>query len=176
MSRHQRGTYHLDAINLIVLDRPTLRSYFNIPAWFHGKEWNLVRRMRRDMRLFEVLFLYFMSVMKADRIYGYELGARLKELTDGHEPPSYGVIYPFLRRMERARVLRSRRDESSGRVYYELTRKGKLTIQELPKKLKEAQEDLDELLLAQLTIYSKLYGQKALNDLMRRVKVPKRNE
>jgi DNA-binding PadR family transcriptional regulator len=140
-----------------------------MPVWSHSQERNLVRSMRRDTRVFEVLFLYFMSVMKADRIYGYELGARLKELTNGHEPPSYGVIYPFLRRMERAQALRSKRDESSGRVYYELTRKGKLTIQELPKKLKEAQEDLDELLLAQLTIYSKLYGRKVLNDLLRRI-------
>jgi DNA-binding PadR family transcriptional regulator len=129
--------------------------------------------MRRDTRLFEVIFLYFMSVMKVGRIYGYELGAKVQELTDGHEAPSYGVIYPFLRRMERAQVLRSRRDESSGRVYYELTRKGKLTIQELPQKLKEAQKDLDELLLGMLTVYSKFYGRKALDDLSRRVKVCK---
>jgi len=129
-----------------------------------------VRSMRRDTRLFGALFLYFMSVMKADRIYGYELGAKMQEFTDGHMPPSYGVIYPFLRRMERAQVLRSRRDESSGRVYYELTRKGKLTIQKLPQELKETQKDLDELLLALLTVYSKLYGRKALNDLSRRVK------
>ena len=136
----------------------------------------MVRRMRRDTRLFEALFLYFMSAMKADRIYGYELGAKVQEFTDGHEPPSYGVIYPFLRRMERIQVLRSKRDESSGRVYYELTRKGKLAIQELPQKLKETQEDLDELLLAQLTIYSKIWGRKTLDDLLRRVNVPKRSE
>lgn len=130
----------------------------------------MVRKTRRDMRLFEVLFLYIMSGMKAGRIYGYELSAKLHELSDGHGPPSYGVIYPFLRRMERVQIVHSRRDESSGRIYYELTRKGKLALQELPQTLKEAQEDLSELLLGPLTVYSKLYGRKALNDLFKRIK------
>lgn len=130
----------------------------------------MVRKTRHDTRVFEVIFLYVMSCMKAGPIYGYELSAKFQELSDRHGSPSYGVIYPFLRRMERVQIVHSRRDESSGRVYYELTRKGKLALQELPQRLKEAQEDLSELLLGPLTIYSKLYGQKALDDLLKRVK------
>jgi DNA-binding PadR family transcriptional regulator len=132
--------------------------------------------MRRDMRVFEAVFLQIMSDTKDGRIYGYELSAKARELSDGHGAPSYGVIYPFLRRMERAEVVRSKKDESSGRVYYELTRKGKLDLQELPQRLKEAQGDLGEHVLGTITLYSKLYGQEALNDLLKRLKTRRKNE
>ena len=129
----------------------------------------MVRKIRRDTRVFEVIFLYVMSVMKTGSIYGYELAAKLQELSGARGPTSFGLIYPFLRRMERSEMVRSRKDESSGRIYYELTRKGKLATQELPQRLKEIQEDYLEFLLDPLTVYTKLYGEKALNDLTKRV-------
>ena len=121
------------------------------------------------MQLFQVLFLYVMSSMKGGRIYGYEFAAKLQELSGSQMPVSYGVIYPFLRRMEHASIVRSRRDESSGRVYYELTREGRLAVQRLPQTLKETEEDARGMLLGQMRIYLRLYGEKALNDLLRRL-------
>ena len=130
---------------------------------------DLVRKPRRDVQLFQVLFLYIMSSTKSGRIYGYEFAAKLRELSGGDMAASYGVIYPFLRRMEQANIVRSRRDESSGRVYYELTRDGRLAVQRLPQRLKETQEDACEMLLGEMRVYVKLYGQKALNDLLQRL-------
>jgi DNA-binding PadR family transcriptional regulator len=106
-----------------------------------------------------------MSSIKDGRIYGYELAEKIQELSGGHLIVSYGVIYPFLRRMEQSQVVRSRRDESAGRVYYELTRKGKLAVQELPQRLKETQEEASEQLLGEMLVYSRLYGYKALKRL-----------
>ena len=133
----------------------------------------MARKTRRDVQLFEVFFLYVMSSIKDGRIYGYELAEKIQELSGGHLIVSYGVIYPFLRRMEQSQVVRSRRDESAGRVYYELTRKGKLAVQELPQRLKETQEEASEQLLGEMLVYSRLYGYKALNDLLERTE---RNE
>jgi DNA-binding PadR family transcriptional regulator len=110
-----------------------------------------------------------MSKVKTGRIYGYEFAAKLQEMSASQTPVSYGVIYPFLRRMEKTKIVRSRRDESSGRVYYELTREGKTAVQELPQRLKDVQEDASDLLRGPIMIYLKLYGRKALDDMLQRL-------
>jgi len=66
-------------------------------------------------------------------------------------------------------LIRPTKDESSGRVYYELTPKGKLAVEKLPEKLKESQEYFNEKLLGILAMYSELFGRQALNKLLRQV-------
>jgi DNA-binding PadR family transcriptional regulator len=111
----------------------------------------------------------FFLVMKENPAYGYELAARFNKMTAGHIKVSYGTIYPFLRRMERRGVIRSRRDESSGRVYYELSRRGREAQEKLSKRIKESQKELEEKLLGILAIHEELFGRKALSNLLKRV-------
>jgi len=111
----------------------------------------------------------FFLVMKDGPAYGYELGARFNKMTRGHIRMSYGTIYPFLRRMERRGVIRSRRKESSGRVYYELTPRGREAQKRLSKRIVESQKELEEKLLGILAIHEKLFGRKALSRLLKRV-------
>lgn len=113
--------------------------------------------------------LMFFLVMKDGPAYGYELGARFNKMTRGHIRMSYGTIYPFLRRMERRGVIRSRRKESSGRVYYELTPRGREAQKRLSKRIVESQKELEEKLLGILAIHEKLFGRKALSRLLKRV-------
>jgi PadR family transcriptional regulator PadR len=110
----------------------------------------------------------FLFVMRERPAYGYEVAARLAKMSSGHFKVSYGTVYPFLRRLERRRLLRSRRDESSRRVYYELTTEGRLAQEELLRKLGEYRGEMEEKLLGALAIHEELFGRRALTDILRR--------
>jgi DNA-binding PadR family transcriptional regulator len=116
-------------------------------------------------RPYEVMFY---MAMKDGPAYGYELAARFRKMTGGHIKVSYGTIYPFLRKMERRGVIRSRKDEKSGRIYYELTRRGVEAEKGVPKRLKECQKDMEEKLLGILSMHAQIFGRKAFRDLLGR--------
>jgi PadR family transcriptional regulator PadR len=111
----------------------------------------------------------FFLVMKEGPAYGYELAERFRKMTGGHIRVSYGTIYPFLRRMERKGIIRSKKDAAKGRVYYELTQRGKQVQKRISKKVKESHEEWDEKLLGILETYAQVFGRKALRDLLKRV-------
>jgi len=113
--------------------------------------------------------LIFLWLMKDGPVYGYELANRFEKMTKGHIKVSYGTVYPFLRRMESGGLISSIKDEPSGRVYYELTPKGKLALEKLSSKLKESQVYFNEKLLGFLAIYLELFGREALNKLLKRI-------
>jgi DNA-binding PadR family transcriptional regulator len=114
---------------------------------------------------YEVMFFL---VMKDGPAYGYELATRFNEMTQGHIRISYGTIYPFLRRMERRGLIKSRKDASSGRIYYELTRRGRETQCKLSKRIQDSRKEWEEKLLGILAIHQKVFGRKALNNLLER--------
>jgi DNA-binding PadR family transcriptional regulator len=122
--------------------------------------------VRKKHQLVVLLWL-----MRGGPIYGYELAGRFQKLTKGHIKMSYGIIYPFLRRMESRGLVVSNRHGSTGRVYYVLTPKGKLTLKQLLSRLQESKRDFDEELLGFLAIYSELFGQKALRGLLSQVQL-----
>ena len=112
----------------------------------------------------------FFFAMKEGRAYGYELAARFRKMTGGHMRISYGTIYPFLRKMERRGLIRSRRDRGSRRVYYELTGRGMNARKRVLRRIKDSQKDMEERLLGILSMHAAIFGQKALRDLLKRVK------
>lgn len=109
-------------------------------------------------------------LMRKGPIYGYEIASRYEEMTNHHMKISYGIVYPFLRRMETRGLAVSAKDQSAGRVYYTLTPKGKSTLKQLVSRLEEDRKYFDEILLGFLAIYSELFGGKALSVLLARVK------
>ena len=114
---------------------------------------------------YEVMFFVALGDGPA---YGYELAARFSKMTRGHMKVSYGTIYPFLRRMERRGVIRSRKDEKTGRVYYELTRQGREAQDSVLRRVRESQEEWEEKLLGILAMYAQVFGRKALKDVLKR--------
>lgn len=114
---------------------------------------------------YEVMFFL---AMKDGPAYGYELATHFRRMTGGHIKISFGTIYPFLRRMERRRLIKSTRDEKSGRVYYALTRKGRTTQTKRLQRIKESQKEWEEKLLGILAMYAGVFGRRALHDLLRR--------
>lgn len=112
--------------------------------------------------------LIFLWLMKDGPVYGYDLVARFEKMTGRHIKMSYGTMYPFLRRMEKKGVISSKKDESSGRVYYELTTKGKRALEDLSERLEESQEYFNEKLLGFLAIYIELFGKDDLAKVLKR--------
>ena len=118
-----------------------------------------------DPRPYEVMFY---MAMRDGPAYGYQLAARFRKMTGGHIKVSYGTIYPFLRKMERMGLIRSKKDGESGRIYYELTSRGVEAEQELTEKMKGLEKDMEEKLLGILCMHSQMFGRKALRGLLKR--------
>ena len=116
---------------------------------------------------YEVVFFF---AMKEGRAYGYELATRFNRMTGGHVKVSFGTIYPFLRRMESRGIIKSTRDEKSGRVYYALTSRGRNAQARVFKGIKESQKEWEEKLLGILAMHAEVFGRKALLDLLERGK------
>jgi len=108
--------------------------------------------------------------MKEGPAYGYQLALRFRKMTGGHIKVSYGTIYPFLRKMERRGVIRSKKDEKTGRIYYELTRRGMEAEKGTLSRMKECQRDMEEKLLGILSVHAEVFGRKALKELLVRAK------
>jgi DNA-binding PadR family transcriptional regulator len=117
---------------------------------------------------YEVMFFL---ALKDGPAYGYELATRFKKMTGGHIQVSFGTIYPFLRRMERRGIIKSTREERSGRVYYALTRKGRTIQAKAFKRIKESQKEWEQKLLGILAMHAEVFGRRALHDLLERGKL-----
>jgi len=116
---------------------------------------------------YEVMFFF---ALKDGPAYGYELATRFRKMTGGHIKVSFGTIYPFLRRMERRGIIKSTRDEPSGRVYYALTAKGRTAQTRVLKRIKQSQKEWEEKLLGILAMHAEVFGRRALRDLLERGK------
>ncbi len=114
---------------------------------------------------YEVMFFL---ALKDGPAYGYELARRFSKMTKGHIKVSFGTIYPFLRRMERKGIIKSSRDEQSGRVYYALTSKGRTAQKAVSRRMKKSQKQWEEKLLGVLAIHAEVFGRRALRDLLHR--------
>jgi len=121
---------------------------------------------------YEIMFFVALGDKAA---YGYELATRFSEMTGGHMKISYGTIYPFLRRMERRGIIRSRKDGKTGRVYYELTQRGVDTKKNVMKRMKDARKEMEEKLLGILSMHAVVFGQKSLTQLLKRAHQAKLN-
>lgn len=62
-----------------------------------------------------------------DRMYGYEITTKVKEMTNGELSITEGALYPLLHRLEARGVLKSETEQAGNRVrkYYSLTKNGK---------------------------------------------------
>lgn len=114
--------------------------------------------------------LIFLGLMKDGPVYGYELTSRIEKMTKGHIKISFGTVYPVLRRMESSGLISSTKDESSGRVYYELTPKGKLTQEKLANNVDETKAYISDKIMGFLAMYQELFGKEALDKLLEKRK------
>jgi len=116
---------------------------------------------------YEVMFYL---AMKDGPAYGYQLAARFRKMAGGHIKVSYGTIYPFLRRMERNGIIRSHKDNASGRVYYQLTQRGIESQNKMLRKIHKSRKQWEEKLLGILSLHVEVFGRRALTELLRQMR------
>ena len=67
-----------------------------------------------------------------DKMYGYEISQKVKQLSGGEIELTYGALYPVLYKLESEGLLSSQSDVVDGRArkYYSLTERGNETARE----------------------------------------------
>lgn len=77
------------------------------------------------------LDLMVLSVLADGRNYGYEIQKRVREVTVDRVKLPAGTLYPLLHKLEAAKLVKCRWDESTGRrrKWYDLTAAGKRRLQ-----------------------------------------------
>lgn len=76
---------------------------------------------------------------KNDKMYGYEITQKVKELTRGKIDISEGALYPILHKLEADGILDTEKVYIGKRVrkYYKVTGSGKKAVQEVTDELKD---------------------------------------
>ena len=89
-----------------------------------------------------------------DRMYGYEMSLRVKELSDGKILLKDGSLYPALQKMTRDGLLSFKEESVGGRVrkYYYLTRNGHKKKVAYVEELKDFMATLNKIVFAEVSI------------------------
>ena len=85
----------------------------------------------------EIIILKLLS--ENEKMYGYEITQRVKELTADRIEISEGALYPLLHKLEATGLLKVESIANGKRIrkYYNLTKTGKVTAKEKVKELNE---------------------------------------
>ncbi|WP_159802042.1 PadR family transcriptional regulator [Flavobacterium sp. MK4S-17] len=80
----------------------------------------------------------------SDKMYGYEITQKVKELTKGKIDISEGALYPILHKMEAENILETEKVYIGKRVrkYYKVTGQGKKAAQKVTEELQDFIETL----------------------------------
>ncbi|QYJ67942.1 PadR family transcriptional regulator [Flavobacterium litorale] len=78
-------------------------------------------------------------ISESDKMYGYEITQKVKELTKGKIDISEGALYPILHKMEADKVLDTEKVYIGKRVrkYYKITQSGKKVALEITNELND---------------------------------------
>ncbi len=90
------------------------------------------KRIHKQLKMGTTEVLVLVVLTRGDQ-YGYEISRNVRESSGGYFELQQGFLYPTLRRMETAKLIRGywRRSSSGGpnRRYYRLTKKGKARLE-----------------------------------------------
>ncbi len=83
-----------------------------------------------------------------ERMYGYEITQRVKELTAGKIELTFGALYPILHKLEQEGVVQTESEviNNRNRIYYSLTESGIDTAKERIAELEEFVNTIKTLL------------------------------
>ena len=78
-------------------------------------------------------------ISESDKMYGYEITQKVKEITKGKIDISEGALYPILHRMEADKILDTEKVYIGKRVrkYYKITNSGKKAAQKITAELND---------------------------------------
>jgi PadR family transcriptional regulator PadR len=101
-----------------------------------------------------LLAIILKLLSEKDRMYGYEISQRVKELSDGNILLKDGSLYPALQRMTKDGLLSFKEEQVGGRVrkYYYLTRTGHKKKTAYVKELKQFIATLNKVVFPEVTV------------------------
>ena len=87
-----------------------------------------------------------------DRMYGYEMSMKVREMTDGKITLKDGSLYPALQKMTEDGLLSFKEETVGGRVrkYYHITKKGKVEKTAYVEELRDFIVTLNKMMFAEL--------------------------
>ena len=94
------------------------------------------------------LDLMILSVLAEDSLYGYLIQQQLDQVSGGRVQVQEGTLYPVLHRLEAAKLVRARWDDSAGRrrKWYDITAAGRKRLTHQAVQWNEYAEILSQLL------------------------------
>jgi PadR family transcriptional regulator, regulatory protein PadR len=112
--------------------------------------------MKLDNRLFEdaLTTILLKLLSERDKMYGYEITKKVKELTDGNRQITEGALYPTLYKLEAEGLLTASMEiiGNRQRKYYSLTKNRRQETNNNLAKLKDLLQQLQQALNLQLNI------------------------
>jgi DNA-binding PadR family transcriptional regulator len=91
-----------------------------------------------------ILSIYLLHSLKKKPKSGYDLLAEIKQKTEGTWTPSKGSIYPLLKQLEKAELIKVKKREQRSKNIFEITSKGKKTIIQAKKQGKQMMEKANQ--------------------------------
>ena len=90
-----------------------------------------------------------------DKMYGYEISAKVKELSNEEIQLTYGALYPILYKLESEGLLTTESElvDNRARKYYSLTKKGNDVAKEKVSELQQFMETVKGILIAPKTSF-----------------------
>jgi DNA-binding PadR family transcriptional regulator len=94
-------------------------------------------------------------ISESDKMYGYEITQRVREITSGKIDISEGALYPILHRMEAEKILDTEKVFIGKRVrkYYKVTESGKKTAIKVTAELNDFIETLSVIFNDKKAVY-----------------------
>lgn len=94
-------------------------------------------------------------ISESDKMYGYEITQRVKEITQGKIDISEGALYPILHRMEAEKILDTEKVYIGKRVrkYYKVTDSGKKAAIKVTAELNDFIETLSVIFNDKKAVY-----------------------
>ncbi|KAF2518789.1 helix-turn-helix transcriptional regulator [Flavobacterium salilacus subsp. salilacus] len=94
-------------------------------------------------------------ISESDKMYGYEITQKVKELTKGKIDISEGALYPILHKMEADKILDTEKVYIGKRVrkYYKITESGKKVVKEITDELNDFITTLSLIFNDKKTVY-----------------------
>ncbi len=109
-----------------------------------------IRKFTKELNAGATSLAVLGLIAKADEpLYGYDIGTRMSGAFVNGLPMNQGALYPVLRSLERAGLLRSKIQPSSAgppRRYYSITPKGRQVFQQWSEIWARYREGLDSIL------------------------------
>lgn len=105
----------------------------------HRNKMYICKMYSKELTKGTLLPIILKLISESDKMYGYEITQKVKEITKGKIDISEGALYPILHKLEADGILETEKVFLGKRVrkYYQITASGKLAIDDITAELND---------------------------------------